>query len=345
MLKLISIFLLLIIVVLYLKMRSKEVKLLPPRGDSIYFGAFPDFGGDENIISSKRIEKFEALAQKKMLWSAFSQHWFQGMKYPKNEIHTIHKMGIIPFIRLLPRSNLKEFQKENRFSLDNIIRGDFDIELQEWAEEAKKDNIPLIIDFAVEMNGDWFGWSGALNGANSDAPKKYRNAYRHIIDIFRDKEVHHITWFFHPTITSEPDEEWNAPKYYYPGDEYIDWIGISIYGPFHPAENYWETFSEKLEESYKRISEVSFQKPFAVLEFGVTDHHSLGSKSEWINNAFETILSNRYIKFQAITYWHENWDNDGILTSLRIDSSSKSLRTFQTALKNRRFISKANFSN
>ena len=27
-----------------------------------------------------------------------------------------------------------------------------------------------------------------------------------------------------------PNIEWNEPKYYYPADDYIDWIGISIFG-------------------------------------------------------------------------------------------------------------------
>jgi len=333
---------------------ANGTKVVPPKNGGIYFGAFPDFGGEENIVTKSRIDRFQSLANKEIAWATFSQHWFQGMGYPKKEIHEIHAMGITPFVRLLPRSNLKEFQKEERFSLEKIINGDFDDLLNQWAIEAKKDNIPLMVDFAVEMNGDWFGWSGKQNGANSkgnygnpslyDGPEKYRDAYRHIIDIFRAKEVTHITWFFHPTINSTPKEEWNSPKHYYPGDDYIDWIGISIYGPFHPKENYWDTFEEILSSNYKSILEISSTKPFAILEFGVTDHHPLGDKAEWLENAFSVILSQKYIDFKAINYWHENWDNDGSLTSIRIDSSAKSLNTFQKLIGDERFISKLQYS-
>jgi len=180
-----------------------------------------------------------------------------------------------------------------------------------------------------------------------DGPEKYRDAYRHIIDIFRQENVLHITWFFHPTMyTQEPDETWNDPKWYYPGDDYIDWIGVSIYGALHPGENYWETFAEVLESggAYRKMQEISQTRPFAVLELGVTDHHPLGDKPAWIRDAFAMILENSYLNFRAVTYWHENWDNDGSLTSLRIDSSEATLRAFQKAVSDPGFISSGNFS-
>ena len=330
--------------------QSAAVKLLPPSNGKIYFSAFPDFGGTEDIVSKDRIDDFHALSKKKMVWASFSQNWFLGMEYPEQAIHAIHEAGVIPYVRFMPRSHFNEFEKEPVYNLQNIINGNFDDALHQWAKAARADNIPLIIDFAVEMNGNWFSWSGALNGAGTkdgygnkncyDGAERYRDAYRHIIDIFRSESVNHVTWFFHPDITSNPQKEWNKPKYYYPGDDYIDWIGISIYGPIHPEENYWENFSEKLQESYKDIAAISSQKPFAVVEFGVTDHHSLGSKTDWLKDAFNTILSGKYLEFKAINYWHENWDNNGSISSLRIDSSLETLNTFQKLINNPRFISK-----
>jgi beta-mannanase len=128
--------------------------------------------------------------------------------------------------------------------------------------------------------------------------------------------------------TQEPVTEWNLPKYYYPGDDYIDWIGFSIYGALHSGEDYWDTYDDILTDNgaYKRMLEISSNKPFTILEMGVTDQHSLGDKSAWLNNAFQKILEGKYIKFQAVNYWHENWDNDSSLTSLRVDSSQKTLK-------------------
>ncbi len=330
------------------------MKLQAPKEDKIYFGAFPDFGGTEDIVTLKRMDAFEKLIEKKPLWAYFSQSWYNGMCYPKEAIARIDKKGIIPFIRLMPRSKEKQFIAEKKFTMQHIIDGVFDKELHQWAKEAKLHNIPLLIDFAVEANGNWFSWSGIFNGKDRkdgygdknyyDGAERYRDAYRHIIEIFRAEKVTKVTWFFHADIYSNPDEEWNRAKYYYPGDDYIDWIGISLYGAQNTKENYWDMFSEILEERYETIQEISTKKPIALLEFGVTDNHELGSKSEWLEDAFETILSKRYIHFKAISYWHETWqEEDGSIASIRIDSSQESLNTFKEYTKTPTFNVKTEF--
>ncbi len=329
-------------------------KLLPPKNEKIYFGAFPDFGGPEDIVTEKKIIDFENLIGRKIVWASFSQNWYNGIYYPKEEIHIINDLGIIPYVRFMPRSSDEEFYDETKFTLNNIIEGKFDNDLKNWAKDSKEDGIPIIIDFAVEMNGDWFPWSGYYNGAGDktkygdpnyyDGPERYRDAYRHIIDIFRAENITHITWFFHVDIYSNPNEDWNQPKYYYPGDDYIDWIGISCYGPMNTGENYWELFSEILEERSNSILEISNSKPFAVLEFGVTDNSRMGNKSEWLKDAFRTILNKKPIKFSAISYWHENWEEEnGDLALIRVDTSNSSLKIFRELAKNNKFTSKPIF--
>ena len=328
---------------------NKVSKLEAPTGDKIYFGAFPDFGGSEDKVTTKRLTDFEQLIEKKPLWAYFSQNWYNGIRYPKEAVETIHEQGIIPFVRLMPRSTEEQFVKEPKFTMSNIINGKFDKELRQWAKDAKAHDVPLLIDFAVEANGDWFSWSGIFNGKDSkdtygdknyyDGAERYRDAYRHIIDIFRDEEVLNTTWFFHADIYSNPDAKWNRAKLYYPGDDYIDWIGVSLYGAQNPKENYWDSFSQILEERYTTIREISTKKPIALLEFGVTDNHPMGSKSEWLEDAFETILSGQYINFKAISYWHETWEeSDTVLASIRVDSSEESLETFKEYVQNKRFI-------
>jgi len=336
------------------ELQAGDYKLLPPDDEGIYFGSFPDFGGPEDRVSAGRVRAFNRLAGKKIAFATFSQNWFRSMKYPRKAIHAIHRTGAVPLIRMMPRSGFREGRKEQHFSLQKIIDGRFDPALRAWARAAKRDGIPLLVDFAVEMNGNWFGWSGRFNGAGRkrrygdpalyDGPERYRDAYRHIIDIFRAERVHHITWLFHPNLQSVPRRRWNRPKYYYPGDDYIDWIGISLYGPMTPAEEEWELFDEALERWSGTIREISEKKPLALLEFGVTDHHPECDKSVWLENAFETIYSGAYLKFRAINYWHENWREGKKRATLRIDSSSKALKTFRREADNPRLRSKARFS-
>jgi beta-mannanase len=342
-----------------LKLPSEDIvqKLAIPDNGGIYFGAFADFGHSEHDISVQKIRDFEKLAKKRIAWTYISNNWGEGIVYPKDDVHTIYKSGSTPFIRMMPRTNKKQVDEniETNFTLQRIIDGIFDDELRKWAMDAKEDNIPLLIDFGLEMTGYWFQWSGKYSGAGKlngygdpsypDGPERFRDAYRHIIDIFREVGVKHITWFFHPDIQRWPDVWWNSAKYYYPGDDYIDWIGLSIYGVQNEKWS-WITFSDTVKKWYKiHIKDIVGTKPVAVLEMGVTDGRSDGSKKEWLEDAFSTILDNPYIKFFGLTYWHENWITpSGVESRLRIDSSPESLETFQRLIRNDRFLSKTIFT-
>ena len=332
-----------------------KTKLTAPQRDQIYFGAFPDFGGSEDHVSTQRVKDFETLAGKKIAWAYFSQNWYNGIIYPREAVHAIAQSGATPFVRLMPRSDEIQGHAEKRFSMQHIIEGKFDTALKKWAKDAKKDNIPLLADFAVEANGDWFQWSGRFTGGSKkdgygdphypDGPERYRDAYRHIVDLFRAEGVTHITWFFHYNYASFPNEAWNQPKYYYPGDAYIDWVGFSLYGA-QTLDEEWEglEFSTQLKQYYPSTKEIKTRNPMALLEFGVTDDHPDGNKSAWLDDAFKTILDNNYVKLAAINPWHENWENeDGTMTKIRLDSSPETQTTFRKWIKNKRFISTTRF--
>ena len=251
----------------------------------------------------------------------------------------------------MPRSDDISNHPEETFTLQKIIDGVYDKELSKWALDAKEDNINLLVDFALEMNGDWFPWSGVFNGGSTttdygdptlaDGPERYRDAYRHIITLFREHHVDNITWVFHFNYGTLPYEEWNKPVHYYPGDEYIDWVGFSLYGAQTTSEPWDELmFSTILEDYIDDFNEINTTNPIALLEFGVTDNHPDGDKSVWLNDAFKTILSNPYIIFKAINPWHEDWQNeDETYSTLRLDSSKEVKQTFQNWIQDERFIS------
>ncbi len=331
-------------------------KLLPPPENKIYFGAYADFGSSENGVTAENMQAFEELAGKKIAWAYFSNQWAEGIRYPKEVIHKVYRAGKIPFIRMIPRidNGSNESSADPVYKLERFIKGDFDDELRTWARSAKADAIPLLLDFGLEMTGFWMPWSGLYYGAGKtdgygdptypDGPEIYRDAYRHVIDIFKSEEVQNVTWFFHPDIQRLPDEDWNSPKYYYPGDDYIDWIGLSIYGVQFQDED-WIYFSDSLKRWGKYINEITTaDKPIAILEFGVTDGRSDGSKAEWFKDAFASFTSNPYFKISAISYWQESWVNpDGTKTTLNIDSSPESLATFRELIANDIFTPNCRF--
>jgi hypothetical protein len=285
--------------------------------------------------------------------------------------------------QLIATSELNQFLQNgstegpcfNDFSMQNIIDGDWDNGLKEWARASKNDRdddgdiIPLLVTFTVEMEGSWFPWSGIFNGGAitdqygdpglADGPERFRDAYRHIIDLFKEEKANHITWFFSPD-TVNPNitwmkfltEDWNHPRNYYPGDDYIDWIGFTLYGATGHSYNgtpwAWTNFSNELSQKYQIIQDISSDKPIAILETGVMEGHSDGTKSEWLDDMFSTILNGDYLNIKALTYWNTNWNSETIegakVVNLNIDSSTESLITFKALINDPRFISELRFS-
>ncbi|RME61962.1 MAG: hypothetical protein D6780_00650 [Candidatus Dadabacteria bacterium] len=326
-------------------------KILPPPDGFIYHSAFPDFGGPEDRVTEKRITDFESLAKKRIVWAYFSNNWKKRIKFPSKAIQTIYSHGTIPFVRLMARTNFDERpRRDTKYRLRKIIRGKFDKQLIAWAKKAKASNIPIMIEFGTEVNGFWFPWNAKWNGRRHkkkygdpdkyDGAERFVDAYRHIVNIFRSENVQNVTWVFHVNARSFPKKVWNEMQRYYPGDDFVDWIGVSVYGALD-SNSEWESFTEVLDEAYPKLAAISATKPLAILEFGV-DERPLepGKKAEWIADAFKAITSNRYPRIKAISYWHENWPNSsGTKTKLRIDSSPSALKAYQDGVANDMFTS------
>jgi len=253
-------------------------KLIEPAA-GIYHSAYPDFGGTEDLVTSERIDAFEKICGKDITWAYFSNNWYDSITFPSAAAETIHSAGKVPFIRMMPRSGFDEGGPDPLYTMQKIIDGEFDPELVRWAVEASAIGYPLLVEFGTEVNGNWFPWNGEYNGGGrlegygnpslADGPERFRDAYRHIIDICNENGADNITWFFHIDAYSQPKEDWNRMENYYPGDAYIDWLGVSIYGAQNKGEDY-QSFGEILNDIYPDLSGLA-DKPVAVLEFAVTE--------------------------------------------------------------------------
>lgn len=254
-------------------------KLMPIEG-KIYHCAFPDFGGTEDIVTEAHIDDFESLAGQNIAWAYFSNNWMDGLIFPKQAVEIISAKGKVPFIRLMFRSVFEDNKPDPKYKLIDIINGKYDSAIISWANEAINCNTYLLAEFGTEVNGRWFPWNGYHNGGGRtdgygdenypDGPEIFRDAYRHIIDLCNKQGCENITWFFHIDASDDPEEWWNSSEYYYPGDDYIDWIGISTYGPFQQYDEYISP-KELLKNAYNKMKTVSINKAYAILEFGITE--------------------------------------------------------------------------
>ncbi len=336
--------LLLLIFVLTNQAYAQSLKVVPPPEGSAYFGAFADFGPLEVEVTDEKISRFAELSGRKIAWAYFSNHWLGGkIEFPEAAIDVCVRQGVIPYIRFSPWSEMEQNQKDPLISMQKIIDGDFDDQLVAWAQKAKSKNVAIMMELGPEVNGNWFPWNGKWNGGSKktdygdpnipDGPERFRDAYRHVIDLFRQAGAWNITWVLHLDTNKYPDAEWNSAKYYYPGDDYIDWIGLSVFGRQLPQES-WILFPQQIKRFMGEVREMTTQKPILVSEFGVIeDADQPDRKATWFKQAMQSISRGLFKEIKGVTYWHSpGWLENG-KASFRIDTTPQALNSFRNEVQ------------
>ncbi len=340
---------------------GQRLVVAPPARGSTYLGAFPFLGNTEDRVSAGRITGFERLSGRQLAWVYVSDNWLGAIRFPGQSVATIRATGAVPFIRLMPRSSFDQYRADPRYSMASIVRGRHDEALQEWARAAARVRGPLMVEFGTEVNGAWFPWNGRWNGGATttrygdpswpDGPERFRDAYRHVVRLFRAAGARNVTWVFHVDSSPEPEARWNDARWYWPGEAFVDWIGLSAYGPQTDDEDL-ERFDDVLSRGYASATRLSRTRPIALLEFAIADDGGGGGggggggrptrdEAAWTRDAFDAIESGRYPRLRGVAWWHERWTNDdGSVSDLRIDSSPALLDAYRASVADPRYVSR-----
>jgi mannan endo-1,4-beta-mannosidase len=92
-----------------------------------------------------------------------------------------------------------------------------------FAQEVRALNLPVAISFGHEFNGFWYPW-GTTTGTTG---AQFVAAWRLIHRLFAAAHATNVIWVWNPNIISaEPRLPLSA---YYPGDAYVDWVGVTGY--------------------------------------------------------------------------------------------------------------------
>jgi len=293
-----------------------------PAEGKLYHGVFPGGKtGDEDDITLKGLKSYQESVGNKTAWVYFSHNWFKGRQFPVKMAKWIRKAGAIPFIRLMLRSTTEQDVGQDKlYTLQAIIDGTFDKDLKQWARDAKAFGTPLLVEYGTECNGEWFQWNGKWNGGGKtkkfgdpkkpDGPERFAAAFRHIVLTMREEGADNITWVFHVDSSDYPEKKWNRLENYYPGDDVVDWVGVSVYGPGDPMETEAESFRELMDSVYPRLEKLAPDKPVAVLEFGCTAGSKAADPAEWAGSALDDLFSFRWPRVIGFAWWNERWEND-----------------------------------
>lgn len=170
--------------------------------------------------------------------------------------------------------------------------------LQSFARDCRESGANIFIRFASEMNGDWTKYSGN--------PRLYVEKFRLVASVLRQAPNVAMVWC--PYTTPETP----IPSYY-PGDEYVDWVGVNMYSVTYFNQNLKTPGGhiepkDMIEFVYNRWTRT---KPMMICEYAATNY-SAAEDSDVTDFAAKKIralyadLPKRFPRIKAVNYFSTN---------------------------------------
>lgn len=204
-----------------------------------------------------------------------------------------------------------------------LLAGALDDYIYRWADEIGEWGRHVFIRLAHEFNGDWYPWTPA----GGTPPAAYVSAWRHVHDIFRERNVGNVDWIWAPTAVAAPGtlSDW------YPGHEYVDVLGVDGYnwGTCLSATS-WISPEQLFGATLDELRSIASDKPILIAEVGCAE--SGGSKAEWIATFFE------FLRRQSDVVGFV-WFDHAKETDWRIESSPESAAAIAEAMRDMRLVS------
>jgi len=272
--------------------------------------------------------------------------WFPTWddEFPTKACEQLHKRGIIPHLTwelFWPSANPNNTSQTDSIGyqgFNDVLNGKYDEYIDRFAQDAKAFNQMVLIRFLHEFNGNWYVWSGNKNGAANGGPEKVVAVWKYVVDRFNNKGANNVKWLWvpHGPSTDLSTEAWNNVSNYWPGDEYVDWIGLDGYN-FYPKDPWGGTrplrdFDNCFRALYDSCSALGKQ-PMMIAEFGTGEFISENfNKAAWITDAF-TKIKNEYPRIKIFTWFNINKELDW-----RVNSSPEALEAFRKAMKDSHYM-------
>jgi beta-mannanase len=249
-------------------------------------------------------------------------------KHPnlKQRLETAYKNG--KTLELTLQTNWKAIGTGNM--VYDVLSGEYDYFLRDYAMTIKDFGHPVLFRFGNEMNGDWCPYSGYNTSRD---PMVFKELYKYIYSIFEEAGVNNAIWVWNPNAESFPDFKWNDTLMYYPGDEYVDVVGLTAYntGNYYASTGEkWQEFDDLYGNLYNEYYR-NFGQPLMISEFASATLG--GDKTQWVTNMFQNI---KYYSNIKVAIWWDGSDKDAngqVARSYFIDDPITVLEIFKKYLK------------
>lgn len=223
---------------------------------------------------------------------------------------------------------------ENTTNVQNptfsIMRGKYDELFREVARQIKEYGKPVLFRLNNEMNSDWTSYSGIMSLLD---PEIYQQTWKRLYNIFEEEGVDNCVWIFNPIATSCPYSNWGEDLPYYPGNDYVQAIGLTNYemGNAIPMTS----FRSRYTVCYNKNKDYFLSMPWIISEFacgcggstsGVEKRYAK-QQAEWVKAMFADLnnrADNPYVQPIKGAIWFSCNDDDGYggtVNYLKLDES------------------------
>ncbi|MBS1739758.1 MAG: hypothetical protein JST88_04350 [Bacteroidetes bacterium] len=225
-------------------------------------------------------------------------------QFPTKQVNDIITLGSIPVITWEPwlvsfddqkQERLRPASERDKNGLSDIANGVYDFYLSNWAHQAQKIHAPILLRFGHEMNDPYrYPW-----GPQNNNPADFVAAWKHVHQVFNQEGATNVVWIWSPHPAFGFFDE------YYPGNNYVDYIGIGTlnYGPIAAWAKWW-SFDDIFGQHYNALNQ--FKKPILLTEFASLSYG--GNRSKWYAEALKNIPT-KYPSVKGLLFFHFNADN------------------------------------
>lgn len=205
-------------------------------------------------------------------------------EYPQRKIDAAWERGMVPVLTLEPW--LAGGRSVAQPTLLELTGTAWDTYFEGWAVRAREHGRRLVLRFAHEMNGDWYPWSERAAGNRRG---DFVRMWRHVHDIFGSCGATNVVWCWSVTRVDRLPKPGRTIKALYPGDRYVDWVGMSAYwrpdagAPPGFVPTFDATFGRTL-AALRSVGSRAVQRPVLIGETGTLADEP--ARGRWTENVF-----------------------------------------------------------
>lgn len=221
--------------------------------------------------------------------------------------------------------------KEKDITLE-ILEGKYDWYLDSLAQSFNEYDYPVLFRLNNEMNGEWVLYSSHKVGKDTDL---FIECWRYIYNKFKEQGVDNLIFVWNPNEKSFPNFAYNHYLNYYPGNEYVDVVGLTAYntGNYYNGE-VWRSFSEAYGHFYYDYAR-HFRHPMMITEFSCAS--AGGDKPQWFADMFSKITAYDRIKL-AVLWNGQDYDmskqEKTVSRNYRLDLEQDVIESLRKGLQN-----------